>query len=762
MSNAALFKGLEHVVVKLGLVRNGENPVFRCVPFELLELKESGGTSGVDRLKQFAIELFGGTSDSSAKLAKYYVSLSYNDSDGDTVLIFADRDLICAMKEYALIGKMKILAEVSAKETPENLSRASASTQTFVFNVEGPAPQTEESQPTSERNETNTDQAHTRASTYTAVNETPPELSSSIADILRFAANVASSATSTHAAKVVNDAMKHANRATVTVEEQAKKAADAAQAGVDHGPPFVVRNPARAARQANRCARKAARVARRSMVATSPEADVVELECAVGSIPPNGVKSNRNSEHTNESDSPKSNAETEVKPSSTVVRPFIHGRHTCDACLTTPIVGKRFHAVNHPDYDLCERCFTNYQGGHFKFEEEKLDRDLTYQDRWHVRRNQSICRRQGGKINVRAAPIPPPAPKHPLEHPPCAWSQATADQGDLAMKEAIRRSLEDQKNCETTKEDSDSSKEKLVVETVDVSDPDYKEALDSSRLVLKDPIQEIAAQVQDSPSPTEPDIEVFFGKQDEEEKEINRLKLEAIPAASSAEIGAPASTVSEVESVDLEKAKSFSFVNEEEGDTAALLGSTLDRMAEAIDGLKWELDQPVAPECKASQNLEQDVVGEGEKIVDGDEDDDDDTEDDEEASQYSWQVVAEEEQIARAAQLLGSALFNSEIEQTNESMSALSNSQTTHASAATGLSALLTVPSTVQSLGLESLVPPVQLSRWAVQLEQLHELGFTNDAVSVDILESLSAANIGVDSEDEVSVQQVVNVMIRD
>jgi hypothetical protein len=43
-------------------------------------------------------------------------------------------------------------------------------------------------------------------------------------------------------------------------------------------------------------------------------------------------------------------------------RPFIHGRHTCDSCLTTPIVGKRYNAGNLPDYDLCESCFKNQKG----------------------------------------------------------------------------------------------------------------------------------------------------------------------------------------------------------------------------------------------------------------------------------------------------------------------------------------------------------------------------------------------------------------
>jgi hypothetical protein len=47
---------------------------------------------------------------------------------------------------------------------------------------------------------------------------------------------------------------------------------------------------------------------------------------------------------------------------------FIHGRHTCDSCLVSPIVGKRYHATNLPDYDVCEVCFENYQGEEIKFE----------------------------------------------------------------------------------------------------------------------------------------------------------------------------------------------------------------------------------------------------------------------------------------------------------------------------------------------------------------------------------------------------------
>ena len=61
-----------------------------------------------------------------------------------------------------------------------------------------------------------------------------------------------------------------------------------------------------------------------------------------------------------------------TKKISPETRPFIHGRHTCDGCLTTPIVGKRFHAVNLPDYDLCSACKENYKGDEIQFEEAQL------------------------------------------------------------------------------------------------------------------------------------------------------------------------------------------------------------------------------------------------------------------------------------------------------------------------------------------------------------------------------------------------------
>ncbi len=110
---------------------------------------------------------------------------------------------------------------------------------------------------------------------------------------------------------------------------------------------------------------------------------------------------------------------------------FIHGRHTCDGCLSTPIFGIRYHAINLPDYDLCSGCYANYKGTGAVFKPVQLDRDRHLQSRWQ-RRFMRHCHR-------RAA--------HPYRfHNGTKKPMMDDDDGknvDLALKEAIRRSLLD-------------------------------------------------------------------------------------------------------------------------------------------------------------------------------------------------------------------------------------------------------------------------------------------------------------------------------
>eukprot|EP00527_Entomoneis_sp_CCMP2396_P000869 CAMPEP_0198140780 /NCGR_PEP_ID=MMETSP1443-20131203/3884_1 /TAXON_ID=186043 /ORGANISM="Entomoneis sp., Strain CCMP2396" /LENGTH=416 /DNA_ID=CAMNT_0043803309 /DNA_START=24 /DNA_END=1270 /DNA_ORIENTATION=+ len=213
---------------------------------------------------------------------------------------------------------------------------------------------------------------------------------------------------------------------------------------------------------------------------------------------------------------------TNTEPDVVEERLFIHGRHTCDGCLTTPVVGTRFHAVNMPDYDLCAGCRSNYKGDEIKFEEAELDRDLPMQERWYRRfnkwsqKNQRQAERQSKKeerIARRCGPpgrgppargppghgppnhLPPPFAPPPHHHhhgvPPCQrqWNKHPRFFGappetcgpppehvDQALKEAIRRSMQDLRGNRNKEEEDKEKVEKdveqpAVVEVEDVEQP---------------------------------------------------------------------------------------------------------------------------------------------------------------------------------------------------------------------------------------------------------------------------------------------------
>ena len=102
--------------------------------------------------------------------------------------------------------------------------------------------------------------------------------------------------------------------------------------------------------------------------------------------------------------------------------------------------------------------------------------------------------------------------------------------------------------------------------------------------------------------------------------------------------------------------------------------------------------------------------------------------------------IQSDEMLAHAAQMIGSALFQEDLHRSQD----LDSWTSTAGSAQTQISQV--------SLAL--------LTRWESELNQLRELGFTNDEASVDALERLQAANIGVDSNDPVKIENAVEILL--
>jgi hypothetical protein len=203
-----------------------------------------------------------------------------------------------------------------------------------------------------------------------------------------------------------------------------------------------------------------------------------------------------------------------------------------------------------------------------------------------------------------------------------------------------------------------------------------------------------------------------------------------------------------VDTLKKEASEGESFASEAEGsgDVAAVLGETLDKVAQAIDDFSHELDRAGTPEDETSVMTEEEIVVES---ADG-------------QAMDEWSVVSDDSEakndfqddIAKATQALGSVMFSSAMSQENAPSLAPSEGN---------VSTLGSVPTVVDSIApAETSVPQVLMQRWAYQLLQLHELGFTNDVLLVDTMERLSAANVGSGQDDEVTAQHVIDELMRD
>ena len=210
------------------------------------------------------------------------------------------------------------------------------------------------------------------------------------------------------------------------------------------------------------------------------------------------------------------------------------------------------------------------------------------------------------------------------------------------------------------------------------------------------------------------------------------------------------------------------------GDIAEAMGATLDMVAGVISEILSEADAHNKP---AASKKETPLVSEtsGAMILESTDDTKQDDEHSESDTENDWHVVGsddeslkQDEEIARAAGMLGSALFNSDMRSSDEIMpnsdtrypgeavSALSHSQGSYAESFS----VASVPSTVPSIAHSWQVDASHRDRWSTQLSQLRELGFDDESLCVEIIERLNAANIGCDADEEISVTQVVDALL--
>jgi hypothetical protein len=482
--------------------------------------------------------------------------------------------------------------------------------------------------------------------------------------------------------------------------------------------------------------------------------------------------------------------------------PFIHGRHTCDSCLTTPIVGKRFHAVNLPDYDLCESCHSSYTGTAVRFLETELERDRPFQSRWHRRREKlerfknrqvrlTTARSRFANNCARGPPgrfakssveptgrrceggtncVPAYSPCVPFQRPTTDTNSGPTSVPTVPIRggESEGTIASSSSSSHRTHEFDDALKEAIRRSLRDIS-PNFKGVLNQESEIseasprtttLNDEAQ--ANEVMEGATsgiPEEPDIvvepeEAHDGGLSPEDTKAMEDAMETA-SVDSEKLLAESETMNRKSTGNTHFSNDTSFQSEAagSGEVAEAVGATLDLVAGMISDMLSEADSKPSPE-ESMEDTSKPLIDDQESpsapgaiIVEQTS-----------AEESEWQVVGQygedelnmpDEEIARAAEMLGSALFNSSTREAEEPNSPGSMSN---------LSDSFSVPSIVASIN----VGDSQRARWNTQLEKLQELGFDDESKIVEILERLQAANIGVDSEDDISVTQVVNMILED
>lgn len=294
--------------------------MFRRITSE--QLQTSGAVTPLVFLKKHAVLLFQKAFDDiDVDLDHFNVSLTYKDTDGDQMIIHTPDDLTAALKEYMDVGKIKIFALVQEKisdKAEDNKADAKSHTST----------QTTNSHPSHSDTLNVTDAVeHVVGALASATIMAANQVTRSFREIKRVERKIIKPI------RVVGVKRMDCRAKTIKKQSCVKSSStlvdhkDVSKTSSEIKPPCDEENM-------------------KSIDSSTTTSSQVHgsIQKQSDRKPASRCQENHNLSDDNVVNGP----------------PFIHGRHTCDGCLNTPIIGKRFHSD--PDYDLCEVCFINYTG----------------------------------------------------------------------------------------------------------------------------------------------------------------------------------------------------------------------------------------------------------------------------------------------------------------------------------------------------------------------------------------------------------------
>lgn len=450
---------------------------------------------------------------------------------------------------------------------------------------------------------------------------------------------------------------------------------------------------------------------------------------------------------------------SQQKPTLITLDPnFIHARHTCDQCGISPIVGYRYHALNKLDFDFCQNCFDSHDtsAAGVEFEPQQLSRDKQFQ---HRRRHLDLRRqhRQAWEGRERAQRPCTLKKCRPLKRRACNSVIGTQESKDNTKAAEEIKDIE--KIIDTTIDSvntfvsgifTELAKEAVRVEKEvtqstqensnnkvksDIVKENSKETLtcDTSKICVSNVFVELAKEAAGEEKDEGQSTHEGSNNKVTSDDGVNKMFKETLTCDTSIEDG-----MYEV----LCKSESSK-------DEISM------RRAECVSKPDVSYDEDLSNEVIVSLaeiEVETDMVYVSSSNSSA-------------ASNESWDVVDDNEAMARASSAIGSALFESEV-----GLSCDECSIDTDSSHSTKQSKKLADMSLISSMSMcskdtsstsKSSLSEAVLSRWKIELAKLVELGFDNEVHCVEALESLAAANIGCDRDEPVTIQQAVNYLLQ-
>mmetsp|Transcript_54092 Transcript_54092/g.63204 ORF Transcript_54092/g.63204 Transcript_54092/m.63204 type:complete len:274 (-) Transcript_54092:171-992(-) len=132
--------------------------------------------------------------------------------------------------------------------------------------------------------------------------------------------------------------------------------------------------------------------------------------------------------------------------------------------------------------------------------------------------------------------------------------------------------------------------------------------------------------------------------------------------------------------------------------------------------------------------------------------------DDSSKSSEEWSVVGDENIVANATRMIGSALFEEDMTRSQENAS-FPKQESMVGGPSSSVGSLSSSIPTISSKNTST--SSVVFSKWENDIIKLRELGFGDDEKSIDALETLNAAKIGIGDYVAVTIDEAVDQILK-